>query len=187
MSDEMARMVGELFDRQAIRDKVTDYCRATDRLDRELLLSVYHPDAIDDHGIYVGSPEGFVDYSCELNLRMHHSTQHIISNHSCELDGDVAHCETYWMVVSVNKQGAPLTIFGGRYIDRFEKRGGEWRIAARKCVPEWSGVPGEAWQSPEFAAAFASGGGAARDRRDASYQRPLRIDSNRIGFKLHVP
>ena len=72
MSDEMARMVGELFDRQAIRGKLTDYCRATDRLDQELRLSVYHPDAIDDHGIFVGSPEGFVDYSCELNLRMHH-------------------------------------------------------------------------------------------------------------------
>ena len=75
----------------------------------------------------------------------------------------------------------------GAIFDCFEKRGGEWRIAARKCVPEWSGVPGEAWQSPEFAAAFASGGGVARDRGDASYQRPLRIDSARIGFKFHVP
>ena len=40
-----------LLDRQAITDALHLYCRAIDRTDEELLASVYHPDAIDDHGI----------------------------------------------------------------------------------------------------------------------------------------
>jgi hypothetical protein len=30
------------------------YSRGIDRLDRDMLLSAYHPDAIDDHGMFVG-------------------------------------------------------------------------------------------------------------------------------------
>jgi hypothetical protein len=37
-------------DRAAIENVLGLYCRAIDRLDVELLRSVYHPDAIDDHG-----------------------------------------------------------------------------------------------------------------------------------------
>ena len=33
----------ELLDRQDILDCVHRYCRAVDRFDREMLLSVYHP------------------------------------------------------------------------------------------------------------------------------------------------
>jgi hypothetical protein len=31
-------------------------------------------------------------------------------------------------------------IFGGRYIDVFERRDGEWRISKRKIVPDWNRV-----------------------------------------------
>jgi hypothetical protein len=37
-------------------------CRGVDRMDRELLLSAYHSDAVDDHGMFVGGPEAFADY-----------------------------------------------------------------------------------------------------------------------------
>lgn len=36
-------------DRAAIENVLGTYCRAIDRLDLELLRSVYHPDAVDDH------------------------------------------------------------------------------------------------------------------------------------------
>lgn len=182
MTDELARMVRELHDRQAIRDKIHAYCRGVDRMDRALLLSVYHPDAIDDHGMFVGGPEAFADWALALHGRLQHAHQHIVTNHSCDLDGDVAHTETYWMFAGMNRDGAPLNLGGGRYLDRFEKRDGEWRIAARKCVPEWGGVPGPSWLSPEAAAALASGGTVARDRSDSSYERPLAVAPERIGF-----
>ena len=33
-----------------------------------------------------------------------------------------------------------LETFGGRYVDRFERRDGEWRIAHRNLVHEWDKV-----------------------------------------------
>ena len=33
-----------------------------------------------------------------------------------------------------------LETFGGRYLDRFERRDGEWRIAHRTVVHEWDKV-----------------------------------------------
>ena len=50
-----------LLDRQAIADVLVTYSRAIDRLDRDLLISVYHPDAIDDHGVFIGTREEFAD------------------------------------------------------------------------------------------------------------------------------
>jgi hypothetical protein len=31
-----------------------------------------------------------------------------------------------------------METFGGRYVDRFERRDGEWKIADRVVVHEWS-------------------------------------------------
>ena len=33
-----------------------------------------------------------------------------------------------------------LETFGGRYVDRFERRDGEWKIAHRTVVHEWDKV-----------------------------------------------
>jgi hypothetical protein len=49
----MARLQ-ELVDRADILDCVQRYARGIDRHDVELVASCYHPDAIDDHGLYVG-------------------------------------------------------------------------------------------------------------------------------------
>jgi ketosteroid isomerase-like protein len=180
--NEMETMLRTVWDRQAIRDCLVAYCRGVDRLDRELLVSVYHEDAVDDHGVFVGDREAFADWALDVHGRMQSSTQHIITNHSCELDGDVAHCETYWMLASMNKVGSPLTLSGGRYIDRFERRNGRWAIALRKCVADWRGQPGEGWLPPEAAEAVNSGAKPARDRSDPSYQRPLAFDESRRGY-----
>jgi ketosteroid isomerase-like protein len=182
MAKTTEEMIQELHDRQSIHDKLVAYCRAVDRMDRDLLLSVYHPDAIDDHGLFVGGPEAFADWAFALHGHIQSAHQHIITNHTCELDGDVAHTETYWMLAGMNREPQHLTIGGGRYIDRFEKRDGEWRIAARKCVPDWGGIPGPSFLTPEAAAALASSGTVARDRSDASYERPLTIPAERVGY-----
>ena len=93
----------ELLDRQDILDCVHRYCRAVDRFDRELLLSVYHPDAIDDHGLFVGGREAFADWAFGYHSLYQNATHHIVTNHTCELDGDVAHAETYWMFSGANR------------------------------------------------------------------------------------
>lgn len=181
---QLLSTVIELTDRQAILDCMSLYCRGVDRLDRELLLSVYHPDAIDDHGMFVGDREAFADWAFDHHATNQHSTQHIITNHTCELDGDTAHTETYWMFAAMNKHGAELSLGGGRYIDRLEKREGRWGIVTRKCLIDWSGAPGEVPMPKEALDAFLGTGSPSRDRLDPSYERPLKIGAKRIGFRF---
>jgi ketosteroid isomerase-like protein len=168
-----ARRVRELLDRQEILDCIHRYCRAVDRFDRELLLSVYHPDAVDDHGVFVGGPKAFVEWAFDYHRQFQEVTHHIVTNHHCELDGDTAHTETYWIFSGINRQGPPSIHFG-RYIDRFERRNGKWAIAARVCVIEWHAAMSELPMPPEALAAYAAVGASARDRTDISYQRPLK-------------
>jgi ketosteroid isomerase-like protein len=180
LDDRLERQLRELIDRQAIHDVILRYCRGVDRLDRELVLSAYHPDAIDDHGIFVGGPEAFADYFSAFHGSQQTATQHIITNHTCELDGDTAHCETYWLFAAMNREGPALSLGGGRYIDRMERRGGRWAIAQRKCLYDWQGVPGDYALTPEQIAKMLGAGPATRDRSDPSYERPLRVDPRRI-------
>ena len=193
MSNEnLEKIVEELRDRQAIQDLLATYSRGVDRLDRELLLSVYHPDAIDDHGVFIGTPEEFVDWAIAMHTAAHLSHQHCVLNHTCDLDGDVAHTETYFMFVAMNRAGVPMTTTGGRYIDRMEKRNGRWAIAARICIRDWAPlqeIPDSLDQSKmtvvqnqddALRAILRGGPQPSRDRHDVSYQRPLTIPPERV-------
>jgi ketosteroid isomerase-like protein len=170
-----------LLDRQAIRDCLAAYCRGIDRMDKALIMSAYHPDAVDDHLFIVDGPEPFADWANDLHTRGMRSHQHIITTHNCDLDGDVAHAETYWMSAAHAKDSGELTLSGGRYIDRFEKRDGEWKIAARKVLFDWSGAPVVRQTPAAVVVAVEAFGRGSRDKSDPSYQRPLIIDPSRIG------
>lgn len=183
---ELPRELRVLLDRQAIQDCLVRYCRGMDRLDRELLLSAYHPDAIDDHGMFVGGPEAFADFFLAFHDENQTATQHIITNHHCELEGDTAHCETYWLYAAMNRQGPPLSLCGGRYVDRMERREGRWAIAARKCLVDWHGAPGELGLDPDALAQLGGAGAPRRSRSDASYERPLTVDAERIASPPQV-
>ena len=115
--EELVQTVSILQDRQAINDCLMRYSRGVDRLDRELLLSVYHEDAIDDHGVFVGNPEQFADWVVAMHTATHLSHQHCIFNISVDLQGDQAHVESYYMFVGLNRTGTPLAMSGGRYLD----------------------------------------------------------------------
>jgi hypothetical protein len=192
-AEELERAVIELQDRQAILDCLMTYSRGVDRLDRELIRSVYHDDAIDDHGMFVGDGEEFADWVIGMHSSTHLSHQHCLFNHFCDLDGDVAHTETYYMFVGMNREGEPLVMSGGRYIDRFERRDGRWAVAARLCVRDWAPLP----ERPDFddpstltairavlptaVREFMAGGPkVTRDRHDPSYDRPLKVDQERL-------
>lgn len=190
--NELSDRITELWDREQIRQCLHRYSRGLDRLDRDLVLSVFHPDCIEEHGKFAGKPEEFADWAMSMHRDVQLSHQHCLLNHSCEIDGDTAHAETYFMFVAMNRSGKPLTIGGGRYIDRFEKREGEWRIAARVTVRDWSNLD----QIPDISdlstmtstaallsdaerAFMNAGRGPARDKTDPSYDRPLTTDPAR--------
>jgi len=172
-SAAIAPELQELIDRQKIHDCIVRYCSGVDRFDREMVRGVYHADAMDDHGAFVGPVEAFIDWAFAYHAKYQHTHKHYVLNHRCELDGDTAHTETYWLFSGKNQIGPGLTLSGGRYIDRFEKRDGRWAIAARKCVIEWNGALGEFPMPQEALDAYAATGVASRDKNDPSYERPL--------------
>lgn len=136
-----------LTDRAEIHDVLMRYCRGVDRGDAELVRSAYHEGSWDDHGYWTGPGEEFGEFIVarlgEATLR----TTHAVANELIELDGDSAHVETYvfaylWKAVGDGGDGGEsLDLFAGRYVDRFERRDGRWRIARRTVVHDWSCTP----------------------------------------------
>ena len=123
--------------------------RSIDRCDRALLESCFWPDATDDHGIYKGSARGFIDWVMPLLPATFERTQHAISNVLVDFEGtDVAHSEATFVAYHrpIGRGDAyhgPVggeqrdMVSAGRYLDRFERRDGEWRIAERRAVYDW--------------------------------------------------
>ena len=129
-----------LLDREAIRECMFGYCRGIDRCDEQALRAAYWPDATDRHGPYSGSATGFIDWALE-KLRTSERSVHIVSNLSITfLEPSAAAVETYFQALQrdADAQGVQREVFlAGRYVDRFEKRGSEWRIAKRVVVYDW--------------------------------------------------
>ncbi|WP_028602856.1 nuclear transport factor 2 family protein [Ottowia thiooxydans] len=126
-----------LLDREAIRDCLYRYCRGIDRRDEEALRSAYWPDATDRHGPYQGSATGFIDWALGKLKASDSRIVHRISNPLIELQGDQALVESYFDAIQeeLNAEGLPVeALLSGRYLDRFERRNGEWRIIARTVV-----------------------------------------------------
>jgi hypothetical protein len=134
--------IEELLAQQEIRDVLMTYSRAIDRMDAELLRTVYHPGAYDDHGGYKGTAEGFVEWVMPVLASFDHTT-HFLGNSLIRVEGESAHSETYAMAYhrrdsrDGGKEDWTLVL---RYVDRFEFRSGHWKIASRTCVYDWQRI-----------------------------------------------
>jgi ketosteroid isomerase-like protein len=138
-----AERLQRTLDQQEIADVIHRYCRGIDRCDFDLVRSCYHPDGIDDHGDFRGGVEEFIAY-VQRGIGHYEHTMHFIGNTLIEPAGDEARAESY--LVAYHHLLASRTkperdyVVGLRYVDDFERRAGEWRIAARVCVFEWSRI-----------------------------------------------
>jgi hypothetical protein len=136
---EVASMeINSLLAREAIRDCLARVGRGEDRRDAEVIRGCFWPDASTDFGIFVGT---FAEY---LNWVVPGSpailvTLHTLGQSLIDLQGDAAAVETHitsYHRVNMGSEERDLTI-GGRYLDRMEKRNGEWRIARRTMMYDW--------------------------------------------------
>ena len=138
----MALNLDDLLAKQEIADVIHRYARGIDRMDFDLVRSCYHPDAYDDHGSMKGGVEEFIAGAREF-LPKFVATMHFMGNMLIDLDGDVARAETY-AVAYHREQLADGSgrddIWGIRYVDRFERRNGDWLIAYRVVAQEWRRV-----------------------------------------------
>jgi len=173
LSPERLARLERHADRAEIEDAVRRIARGIDRFDRELFLSGYHPDAVIDAGSMVAHPAEVYEIGRALHAEGQSSTLHHLTNFTCEIAGDTAHAETYWIYAGRNRDGGNW-VAGGRYADRLERRDGEWRVAFRYTIGEWSGaVPAN--QAPLFTDVpdLHANGKPSRNGEDPSYRRPL--------------
>ena len=75
--------VQQLLDREQLRDVAMRYCRGVDRLDADCMKSAYWPEAIDEHGSFIGNAHDFSDYCMTAHLRWKW-TMHSIYNHQID-------------------------------------------------------------------------------------------------------
>lgn len=159
----MALSVEDLLAREEIADVIFRYARGIDRMDFDLVRSCYHPDAYDDHGAFKGTVEAFVK-AAEAWLPRWTATQHFMGNMLIEVDGERARAETYAVAYHRKEDddgNGKDDVMGIRYVDRFEKRGGDWKIGHRVVVTEWRRVD-------PVAGARGRGEGGVWGKRDAS-------------------
>ena len=139
MTTATSRILTELADREAIRECLYRYARGIDRLDAEMLRSAYWPDAIDSHLDFTGNIEEFIAWSFPIMSTMD-QTMHMIGNILIRIESDQAAVESYFYGYHrINTpDGEKADVIGaGRYIDNFEQRDGEWRIARRLVQTDW--------------------------------------------------
>lgn len=164
----MADTLQTLLDKQALRDLVYTYCRACDRRDFRLLRTLYHDDAVDDHGsMFKGSADEFVAWIPRV-MASFESTVHSISNALFIVQGTQAQGELYTTAYhrTPGPEGREIVI-GGRYLDRYEQRGGSWKFLHRALAMDWCrSTPVDAEAYRELAAGAPAG---RTDAADPSY------------------
>ena len=124
--EDLNKEIRALIDKEAIRELVNLYCQAADRHDHELMRSLYHEDAEDDHGSFFrGKAMEFIDMLPEIQSNMailHHN----VTTHNIKLNGNKAEGETYIIAfhkVKDEAQGHDVLIGGDILINMKKEKG----------------------------------------------------------------
>jgi len=167
-----------LRDRLAIQDCIHRHCRGVDRHDVALMNGCYHEDGVARYGPAVVRGSEYGDWSNGAHQGRFGLHLHSIGTQNCDIEGDVAYCESYVLGTFLAPDQLRASLVAGRYFDQLERRDGEWKIAVRRTVVDIC-VEGDA----SFLGAFRGTQVDESDfwsERDMSYRRPLDVET-------HVP
>lgn len=129
-----------LLDKQALYELVCAYANAADRHDHARMRTLYHEDAIDEHGHFAKGPAmEFIDKLPQIQASME-ILHHNITTVNFKLDGTRAEGEIYLIAFHKVKDGGDGydVLIGGRYFDKYEKRQGVWKFSHRSIVADWA-------------------------------------------------
>ena len=161
LSQEQLRV---LHARDEIRQVLAIYCRAVDRMDRELAASIWHPDArLEYVGVYEGDASGFLDWLWPVHesMEMH---SHQVAQSIIEVEGETARSETYvtaTLWTSPADDGSQTEVVSrGRYLDHWALHAGRWCIRERLHLADM--------QTFRPLAAHHRDAGVSRDEQDRS-------------------
>lgn len=183
--DALDPQVRYLKERKDIFDVLKRYTRGADRHDKDLVRSAFWPEATISFGTQM-TRDQYVDWE-ENELAGYAAHQHHITGQTIDIDGDTAHVESYVVYFLVPRdRGAdsvgPATmgkantkektrLGSGRYIERWERRNGEWKILVREYVEDLA-LLGDTVD-------LCTNGGClgSWDKNDLSYVRPLQYQT----------
>jgi len=164
----MGKSIEQVVAESEIREVHARYCRSADRMDFDLYRTCFHPDAVLKFSFFTGSVDEFIQMAKE-SLARYALTTHFAGNSLIKVDGDSAACEFYTLAthrIAADDNGPERDYAASvRYIDRMERRDGEWRIARRQCMLDWARTD----PVPDYCEGPKSGNDARRDLRDPSY------------------
>ena len=136
----MEQALQELLDKQAITELVARYSRTLDWLDDEGQAGCYWPDAAIDYGFFTGTAAEFVPVVMAVE-RSTGRRWHMLNSLMVKLTSPTtAIGECYGVAVGLRREdGEPYrgNMYGGRYLDEYERRSGEWRISTRRYIMDW--------------------------------------------------
>ena len=177
MSFDLVRIAAHI----EISDVLARYCQGVDRRDWQRVLSCYHPDAHDSHGMFAGTPAELVEWM-KGNHEHVSSCMHVMTNVRIEVsteDPSLARTESYCLshkIVSSaahdpflsasGVEGAIHRTIACRFVDTFEYRPATgWRILNRTVVFEWARIdPSEVFVAMDPNLRY-----SRRDQDDALY------------------
>ena len=125
--------------RLAIVELLNCHSRALDRLDASLMKAVYWPSATVDYGGFKGEAHVFADLVMGALAGQYQLTQHRVTNTVFEfLSDQQAATESLVFAKHLLLDGSSEMVFSGRYLDRFECEGSNWKFKFRRVVMDWS-------------------------------------------------
>lgn len=145
--------LAEVSARMEIHDALMRYARGMDRWDGDLVESAYFPDAVDTRSYRpaLRSPRELAEsartgFGSPPEPSQHHLTNILID---VDVEAGVADVESYAIIFhpvaaapdpgdAATEAPSEMRWIGARYLDRFECRDGEWRIARRVVVADWA-------------------------------------------------
>ena len=133
---ELSAVLEELVARRAIAEAITTVQRGIDRSDLTLMKSAWHDGADVAYGFFDGTAADLCEVLVGGPPDPDSITMHRPSNVWIKVDGSRATSESYVFVYSPDE--GTQSLIGGRYLDRHERRDGQWRLTHRTYVMDWN-------------------------------------------------
>lgn len=135
-------------DRLALLDLSYGYAGGIDRRERDVLLAVFHPDAVLRVYNPTGSPTPVTHMTGHAEIgvitdriQRFPFTYHFVGNARFTVDGDTASGEIYGMAHHLtpgDEHGGTDYVMFMRYLDQYRRADDEWRISVRDAQVDWT-------------------------------------------------
>src|SRR5262249_11054377 len=139
-ANDQSAAIEQLLSKQAIAEVLNRYPRGLDRLDRDILMSLGHPDGTVAFGdTKFDTWAAFVDWLLKAHGDMR-ANNNRMTNMLIDVRGDAAVSETSGtatLMVQKSSDEIEERWMPSRYLDRWARRNGRWAITHRQTLIDY--------------------------------------------------